>query len=87
MNRNSVRKYASRNKLLLPKYMRKAAWRIMVRVIPREVARFIQSRLGELKISEARYEDLLGEADTHYPRYLEELNKLLTPGAPAPNTK
>jgi intergrase/recombinase len=87
MNRNSVRKYASRNKLLLPKYMRKAAWRIMVRVIPREVARFIQSRLGELKISEARYEDLLGEADNHYPRYLEELNKLLTPGAPAPNTK
>jgi len=87
MNRNSVRKYASRNKLLLPKYMRKAAWRIMVRVMPREVARFIQSRLGELKISEARYEDLLGEADNHYPRYLEELNKLLTPGAPAPNTK
>jgi hypothetical protein len=26
--------------------------------------------LGELKISEARYEDLLGEADERYSRYL-----------------
>jgi intergrase/recombinase len=59
----------------------------MVRVMPREVARFIESRFGELKVSEARYEDLLGEADNYYPRYLEELNKLLTPGAPAPDTK
>jgi intergrase/recombinase len=53
--------------------VRKAAWRLMIRAMPREVARFIQSRFGELKISEARYEDLLGEADEHYPRYLEEL--------------
>jgi intergrase/recombinase len=45
--------------------------------MPREVARFIQSRFGELKISEARYEDLLSEADQHYPRYLEELKKTL----------
>jgi hypothetical protein len=29
--------------------MRKAAWRLMVRVMPREVARFIQSRFGEPK--------------------------------------
>jgi intergrase/recombinase len=42
----------------------------MVKVMPREVARFIQSRFGELKISEARYEDLLSEADECYPRYL-----------------
>ncbi len=48
MNKNSVRKYASRNKLLLPKYVRKVAWRLMIKVMPREVARFIQSRLGEL---------------------------------------
>jgi intergrase/recombinase len=48
VNRNSVRKYASRNKLLLPKYVRKVAWRLMIKVMPREVARFIQSRLGEL---------------------------------------
>jgi len=34
----------------------------MVQTMPREVARFIQSRFSELKISEARYEDLLNEA-------------------------
>jgi intergrase/recombinase len=54
--------------------MRKAAWRLMIRVMPREVARFIQSRFGELKISEARYEDLLSEADENYPRYLDLLS-------------
>jgi intergrase/recombinase len=83
VNRRPLEIYVKRRNLLLPKYMRKAAWRLMIRVMPREVARFIQSRFGELKVSEARYEDLLSEADTHYPRYLEELNKLLTPRAPA----
>ena len=48
----------------------------MIRVIPREVTRFIQSKFGELKISEAMYEDLLSEADENYPRYLD----LLTSG-------
>jgi intergrase/recombinase len=83
VNRRPLEKYVKRRSLLLPKYMRKAAWRLMIRVMPREVARFIQSRFGELKVSEARYEDLLSEADTHYPRYLEELDKILTLGAPA----
>jgi intergrase/recombinase len=41
------------------------------------VGRFIQSRFGELRISEAHYEDLLTEADTHYPRYLEKLRELV----------
>jgi len=77
VDRNSVRKYAARNSLLLPKYMRKVAWRLMVKAMPREVARFIQSRFGELKISEARYEDLLGEADEHYSKYLDYLQKVL----------
>jgi len=45
--------------------------------MPREVARFIQSRFGELKVSEARYEDLLSEADEHYPKYLEKLRELV----------
>jgi len=49
----------------------------MIKAMPREVARFIQSRFGELKISEARYEDLLVEADQHYPRYLEKLRREL----------
>jgi intergrase/recombinase len=57
----------------MPKYVRKIAWRLMIKAMPREVARFIQSRFGELRVSEARYEDLLSEADQHYPRYLEKL--------------
>ncbi len=53
--------------MVLPKMIRKIAWRIMVQTIPREVARFIQSRSGELRVSEARYEDLLSEADDTTP--------------------
>jgi len=73
INRHQVRRYAVRNELILPKYVRKVAWRLMVKAMPREVARFIQSRFGELRVSEARYEDLLGEADQYYPAYLELL--------------
>ena len=72
-------KYAERHKLVLPKYMRKEAWRLMVETMSREAARFIQSRFGELRVSEARYEDLLGEADKAYPGYLERLEKTLLP--------
>jgi len=46
---------------------------MMIKAMSREVARFIQSRFGELKISEARYEDLLGEADHYYQEYLKYL--------------
>jgi intergrase/recombinase len=76
LDRNSVRKYARRHGLLPPKYVRKVAWRLMVRAMPREVARFVQSRFGELKVSEARYEDLLSEADEYYPKYLSYLGEL-----------
>jgi len=47
----------------------------MIKVMSREVTKFIQSRFRELKISEARYEDLLGEADEHY-KYLSLQNNL-----------
>ncbi|MEM1667761.1 MAG: integrase [Thermofilaceae archaeon] len=73
IDRNSVRRYAKRHNLTLPKMFRKVSWRIMVQTMPKEVARFIQSRFGELRVSEARYEDLLTEADKHYPRYIEKL--------------
>jgi len=46
------------------------AWRLMIKVMFRGVARFIRSGFGELKISEARYEDLLSGADERYPKYL-----------------
>jgi intergrase/recombinase len=77
INREPLERYAKRNKLLPPKYMRKAAWRLMDKAMPREVARFIQSRFRELRISEARCEDLLSEADNHYPKYLEKLRELV----------
>ncbi|MCC6057018.1 MAG: hypothetical protein LM583_10115 [Desulfurococcaceae archaeon] len=76
LDRRTVTRYAIRHGLLTPKTMRKVSWRILVQIVPREVARFIQSRFGELKISEARYEDLLSKADEHYSEYLNFLLKL-----------
>lgn len=43
----------------------------------RKVAGFILSRFGELKVSEARYEDLLSESDDYYSKYLDYLQKVL----------
>jgi intergrase/recombinase len=77
INRSVVARYVKRHGLLAPKMMRKVSWRILVQVMPREVAKFIQSRFGELRISEARYEDLLSEADSYYPKYLEKLRELV----------
>jgi len=78
INRKPLEKYVRSHGLLQPKYMRKVAWRLMIRVMPREVARFIQSRFGELKISEAKYEDLLSEADEQYSKYINYLATNLT---------
>jgi len=77
ITRQVVGKYARKHNLIPPKYMRKIAWRLMIKVMPREVSRFVQSRFGELKVSEARYEDLLSEADEHYPKYLSYLSNVL----------
>jgi len=77
VRRRVLEKYVEKHNLLLPKYVRKVAWRLMIRAMPREVARFVQSRFGELKVSEARYEDLLAEADEHYPEYLEQLREAM----------
>ena len=82
INRHQVRKYAKRHSLILPKYMRKVAWRLMIKVMSREVARFIQSRFGELRVSEARYEDLLSESDENYPKYLNYLFSTLNGNSP-----
>jgi len=77
ISRQNVWRYAKRHSLVAPKYMRKVAWRLMVKAMSREAARFIQSRFGELKISEARYEDLLSEADKAYSKYLGVLRGTL----------
>ncbi|MEM1861163.1 MAG: integrase [Acidilobaceae archaeon] len=73
IGRGDVWEYVKRRSMVLPKMIRKISWRIMVQTMPREVARFIQSRFGELRVSEARYEDLLSEADEHYPEYLNTI--------------
>jgi intergrase/recombinase len=73
----AIIKYVKRNNLLPPKYMRKISWRLMIQTMSREIARFIQSRFGELKVSEARYEDLLSETDQYYPKYLQHLSKTI----------
>lgn len=73
INRRTLEEYTKNHDLLPPKYMRKVMWRLMIKTMPHEIARFIQSRLGELKISEARCEELLGEADQYYPAYLKSL--------------
>jgi intergrase/recombinase len=67
LDKRTVTKYAKRREPSTLKYMRKALWKLMIKAMPREVARFIQSRFEELKISESRYEDLLSEADQCYP--------------------
>jgi len=79
VSRQNVWRYAKRHNLVAPKYMRKVAWRLMIKAMSREAARFIQSRFGELKISEARYEDLLTEADEAYLKYLGVLKDALKP--------
>jgi intergrase/recombinase len=76
VSRRALTKYVKRRNLLLPKYVRKISWRLMIKVMSREIARFIQSKFGELKISEARYEDLLGEADEYYLKYLDMLKSV-----------
>ena len=52
---------------------------LIVKAMNREAARLIRSRFGELKVSEARYEDLLSEAGQQYPAYLKLLRETLLP--------
>ena len=75
-DRSKVSDYARYHDLLRPKYLRKLHWQIGKRVVrDKDVLRFIQSRFGELKISEERYGDLLTEADSEYPKLAEVLKK------------
>jgi len=75
-SKDPILRYAKRHGLLLTKMFRKINWRILVRTIgDKDLARFIQSRFGELAISEAVYENLLEKADQEYPKAMEELKK------------
>lgn len=75
--KDPITKYVREHGLIFPKMLRKINWRILVRTIgDKDVARFIQSRFGELAISEAVYENLLEKADQIYPRVLEDLKRL-----------
>mgnify|MGYP000403800114 CR=1 FL=1 len=75
-DRAAVSKYALRKQLLRPKYLRKLHWRIGKKAIrDKDTLRFIQSRFGELKISEEKYGDLLADADSEYPKLADMLKK------------
>jgi len=43
VNRHQVTRYAKRHGLVLPKYVRKFARRLMIKVMSREATRFVQS--------------------------------------------
>jgi len=73
VRRELVTRYAKRHGLIRPKYPRKIAWQLMRKTMGYEAAAFAQSRFGELRVSERRYSDLLGETDEKYPRYIEAL--------------
>ena len=83
VGRHQATHFLSRHELVLPNYMRKASWRLMDRSVSWEAARFVQGRLGELRVNEARYEDLLTEVDRQYPEYLKAL-RVDVEGAPRP---
>ncbi|WP_342788229.1 integrase [Desulfurococcus sp.] len=77
-SRTVVERYAKRHGLIQLKMLRKINWRILVRATgDKDVARFIQSRFGELAISEALYENLLEKTDRQYPKALEELRRII----------
>ena len=77
INRSTLTRYIKKHNLILPKYIRKISWRIMIKTVGREISKFLQSRYGELSISEARYENLLTEADEKYPAYLRAIEKYI----------
>ena len=73
----SVQRYAARHSLVRPGLLRKASWQLLIASgVPREIARFLHSRFGEIRVSEAYYEDLVKEADEYYPKYLAHLKRL-----------
>jgi len=49
----------------------------MIKTLSREIAGFIRSGSGELKISEARYEDLLSGADERNPKRLSYVKQVI----------
>ena len=57
--------------------MRKVSWSLTIRATPREVTRLIQSGFDELRISKARYEDLLSEVDEQRSRYLRHIGTIV----------
>ncbi|HEW64468.1 hypothetical protein [Fervidicoccus fontis] len=48
VNKDHVTRYAKRNNLILPKYMRKVSWRLMIKAMSREVSRFILRLVDEI---------------------------------------
>ena len=76
LRRELVSRYAKRHSLVRPKYLRKIAWQLMRKTMGYEAAAFAQSRFGELRVSERRYSDLLGESDEKITGYITLISSL-----------
>ena len=80
LRREPITRYAKKHDLLRPKYLRKIAWQLMRKTMGYEAAAFAQSRFGELRVSERRYSDLLGETDEKYPKYTKYMRTSILGG-------
>ncbi len=76
-NKRRIEKIIARNGGLMPKYIRIYALREMKKALgDNDTYRFIASKFGELTVTARHYLDLLNEADTIYPRYIEHLKRV-----------
>ena len=72
---DNVSKYAREHGLVRAKVFRELNWQILKKVVPIDVARFVQTRFGELEISATSYDNLLRDSDIHYPKAVEVLRE------------
>jgi len=72
--RRRVERAAAKRGVLMPKYVRIYSLREMKRMLgDNDTYRFITSKFGELSVSARHYMDLLSEADTVYPNYVNHI--------------
>ena len=76
-SRRRIEKIVERHNGLMPKYIRIFALREMKRVFDdTDTYKFIVSKFGELTVSARHYMDLLSEADTIYPSYVNYIREV-----------
>ncbi len=76
--RRRIERAASKRNVLMPKYVRIYALRVMKRVLgDNDTYRFIVGKFGELTVSARHYMDLLGEADAIYQKYSQYILEVM----------